>query len=214
MQLILINCLLFVDLYQIIRNPFKTRKAREIKYFMTIVLVLFLSVLIYNHSLAALSLDFELIDTSDRESWLLQFHQSLLIILFVITFIFASLIINKIRKKEIDRKLRHEIFWRYVTYFFYCCLLFSSCIIDLNQDLDIINFFNPNNDKTVQHSITNLKYLLFMVVGTLIIFLRLSEPYVLHELRYQMRRCCFCRHSKRSKKIKFSDESLDSFLNS
>ena len=100
---------------------------------------------------------------------------------------------------------------RYIIYFCYYCLLSLCMFSDLSLSDSLINFTAKDQER--EDLSDGINDTLFVIIGPLIIYLRLSEPYVLQELRYQFKRC-FCRRSKRSNKIKYSAESLDSFLNS
>lgn len=88
-QLMLINCLLFVDLYLIIRNPFYSRRSRELIYFSIIALVFTVTILFYARYLTHtdLSTTLQFIDEKFQKTVIYKIQSGLVVFIFMATII-------------------------------------------------------------------------------------------------------------------------------
>lgn len=125
-----------MDLYQVIRNPFKPRHSREFWYFLIILLVLVLSIVFYYFGLRNEQFESEdFVNNGNFYSFFYVFHVSLLMLMFLTTLVYACLIFLRIRKKETDNEFKQVILKRHISYFCLYFMLFVCVFIDLKIEL-------------------------------------------------------------------------------
>ena len=115
---------------------------------------------------------------------------------FVIPFVPTILVVKRLNNQGTSSKIRKRVRNQHMVYFI--CFYIEIMILLYRIG------FQPK-DKYI----LDLTQFLVCIDGILLAIVRINEPYV-----YQQMKKALCRKSKSSKKVKYSDNSMLSFLNS
>ena len=205
---LLLQTLVFVDLYLTLTNPFVPRNFRN-KYYVPICVIFFLIVGFLNIQ----TLNFE-----DAGSSVYQRIGQIIIVALVILVVISSLFVAiRLLKKGTSPNIRRKILLRHYLYFVFFMVIASvyyiSYVDNKNPLLDMANYKDRSTFKW-----WIFYYFTYQLAGTFLALIRVSEPYVFWHLKRDIFMTCFCKRklSKKSQKNrpKFSRESLCSFANS
>lgn len=196
----LMNLLLYVDLYWIMRDPFYPQKKRNNLYITSIILF---SVITFFYQLIILSTNL----SSDSYHLLYPIFGLIVNGSFgLLSFILIIAILVRLSRKGTSPKLRQIIIIRY----------FILYVVFLGQYLNMfMKFMAEIQKKRELQSKVLLKVELYSMV--LIPVIRISEPLILHSLKRSVQENCLLKHCFRktkTKKGKYLDDSLFAFLNS
>lgn len=145
----------------------------------------------------------------DEKSNFIPVIRKVSISLMSITVLFAAVVIWLLTKPGTSIDLKRKMFYRHILYLLFYFLMIFNVISDLYTDeiFEKVFQFDEKTFLMVESS-------LYFLSGAPVSLLRLFEPYVLQELKNVMNRYLCCSKKKENTKIKYSKESLDSFLNS
>ena len=132
--------------------------------------------------------------------------QEFLTVLSIIsTFLFLFLVADRLQKDGTSKQLKEKVINRYILYFMLYFIVFINIIF-------IDNNYSPSQNYSL--NFLTIMRLSFAIVGVPIAMLRLSEPYV-----KQVFAETFCSSKLQQsmisqQRVRYSSDSLDSFLNS
>mmetsp|Transcript_24288 Transcript_24288/g.37485 ORF Transcript_24288/g.37485 Transcript_24288/m.37485 type:complete len:257 (+) Transcript_24288:596-1366(+) len=198
---LVLHCLVLIDLYLTLKNPFyPKRKRASVYYAATLLCLLFIGLLAF----------LETSQASQGSYALNRIFMSLTILLMVSMLVLYFAIIGRMIRKGTSRDLRGMIIRRYIIYF----LLYQVIAFSMLNDQSLAVGFGLNQGLLglfVSSKATERVFkLIFCSTGIFLAFILLIEPFVLKEfmalIRHTLHRCN-CR-----KKEKPAEVSLDKFL--
>ena len=132
-------------------------------------------------------------------------YQDISILLAATTVITIVLVLLRLRIQGTSKDLKEKVLRRHILYFaLYCVYL-----------LQLLQHFNSYwLKKLMTEGAFYWVGACFNVIGVLLAATRLAEPFVWNNFKADFLRLCGCREQVKCKRIRFSKESLDSFLNS
>lgn len=180
-----LNSIIYFDLYFSLKYPFYERGKRQKYYFLVII--------IYHFAFIGIS-----ILTSDHYQLKWEFFM-FICCLYAFTLIPIILVAVRINNPGTSRDLRKYMCRRHIVSAFILLLT----MINASRSLFFWMLADNYDDALFEVSVIPLHSL-----GILLAIMHITEPHVWQKLKSQM-----CK-SKQGKKVKFSEKSLDTFLNS
>ena len=139
---LMMNTLIFMDLYFSLKNPFQTRNKRNKWYILMAVWVVFINILALKFGW---NKQFRL-----KIVPLTEFFIAYKVIMILAGFVFYSLVIHRLCMKGTSKKLRKKVLWRHTTwYIFFLYISIINAIIILNEKYSwgIFPFVSNTNRK-------------------------------------------------------------------
>ena len=222
---VFINCLIFVDLYLTLRNPFFPRKRRMFFYYLS-------ASIIFTLILFFISMDLRSLQPDQLEGEMMKGHNTAQMVMFgytvtliLFTVIPTFLVIRRLLRKGTSRQLKRKVVQRHLFFFLIYCIALIQ-MVDIQTEF-IENWLykvveeNPEFESKAM-ILSRSKEFVFDSVGIALALCRITEPFfwkhLIFDLKCVLRKIfCFCISQKRRssvKKVKFSDEPLCAFATS
>jgi hypothetical protein len=129
-MLLLVNFILFLDLYLVLINPFYSRRLREKKYWILLtinvpIVYYIVTINVINDSSSGILTDF------NKTSTFLQSWQIYVISMYSLTTLIAIAVMFLLAKQGTSKDLKRKVQIRHVAYFFLYSLMFLNSLYDV-----------------------------------------------------------------------------------
>ena len=212
------NSIIFIDLYLTLRHPFYPRGKRN-KFYILALLLVFITCVALS---ARMDTNQKINDYYIEDNAALKYiSMGFLAILTLATILPFVLSIAYLFRRGTSTKLRKKVANRYIFYFFLYLIMVLCTVLD---------FTNGDYIEDLQRKYNLSKFVaatpayIFSFIGMPIVLIRFLEPFVLQEFLISSRKimlrikkifCCqSAEEASQKKKMKYSHESLCSFVNS
>ena len=125
---VFINCLIFVDLYLTLRNPFFPRKRRMFFYYLSASIIFILVVFF-------ISMDLRSLQPDQLEGEMMKGHNTAQMVMFgytvtliLLTVIPTFLVIRRLLRKGTSRQLKRKVVQRHLMFFLIYCIALIQMI--------------------------------------------------------------------------------------
>ena len=201
----LMNSYIMIDLFLILRNPFYPRKKRN-RWYVLFGFIVFLFIgFITCYMILFKRNTIKLFDYDDQIHYIFILQAYIFIIIIIFTIIPQVLVILRLCSEGTSQDLRKLIMHRYILYTLFYILFVSNPVLIVFKNL-LSKTFMMKYEWTL---------MLYVIAGIPIAFIRISEPFVWSIFKKSFYQRCRSRQIvEKMKTKKFSQESLDTFINS
>ena len=221
---LLLNCLLFLDIYLVLRNPFYPRYNRCKKYTLTSIVMVFIVMIVTMNNISMYGITINMYQHVDSPFYFMfLFFSCILTCASIVPFVLVQI---RMKRTGTSAALRRKMYKNNTVFFILYMLLMLQISLDFFiPEVNSILYY-PRNEQlgTFKNIVLTIEICIFNLIGIPLALIRLLEPYVFSIFKYEVRKfkywlrskiCCSSRSIKPfKKKGKFSTDSLQTYVNS